>query len=464
LILGILLTPYSGGWLDYFKMLFFAHANYSIKALIPVLLFLNIFHVLDIRYGIRFLILGILLTPYSGGWLDYFKMLFFAHANYSIKALIPVLLFLNIFSLDEKKENGNSIFVWKKYFFLIVYFLLFIISSISTGLYTIVCGVVPILIFLFINMWKKSDFKEIKIQAKLWIGTLLCGIAGLLIHKKVYDGVSPIPDVINADDFISNFLAVIEGMFRVFGALVNDKIPVYSLLGMYYCLKIAFVVAIIVMIIIIILKWTKAVEGYEPSFIAVSIICVNMIILVLGDMRGGNTYVPYRYLFIGVPLLLVALGVALNKYLSDLSNMQGIIMMLFIGGVSIFMLLGNIKTTRDSMMNREYAVEMTDYFKQLDVDSVFIVNDMDTALLCKGIDNSKKYAAYNSEDNSIMLNYNYYYDEKSFDYYGDKNIIAIPNYNVLTDFVSDSVAKHYTYIGETRWLACYKADKIYFNQ
>ena len=214
----------------------------------------------------------------------------------------------------------------------------------------------------------------------------------------------------------------------------------------------------------VIYKWIRGVANYNHYVVFFAVILFNMLILIVGDMRAGNDFIPYRYLFVGMPILLTGMGIMLNRYIVTHNNKQVMPIITVVLIACSYMLIGNFKITNDNLMDKDYIVDMTNYFDTLDVDTVFIADDKDTALMCKAVDDSKKYACYNSEDETITLEINYYNDEKNFSYYGDKNVIAIPNFNKLTDYVSEEIASKYKYIGETRWLACYISDTNYFKK
>jgi uncharacterized membrane protein len=433
----------------------------GISNLIIVCLFVfsiwTIFEILGTGLGVRFWVLAVMLTPYSYEWLDYFKMLFFAHANYGVKALVPILLVLNILTFSGK-EDLCKIAGWKKNFFFALYVIILFITCASTGTYTFICGVAPIFMMQVIALWREADNVRLRTEWPVWAGTFAASLIGMLVYKKIYNSTSPVAGLIKAEDFADNFRSVLVGIYQTFGALMNDDIPAFSVTGIYYCLKIAFVTIIIFVTVAVFVKWFKRTPGYENFVLFAVVYPFNMLILILGDLRGGNSYIPYRYLLIGAPILLVALGTQLEKWLGGLKKQQVLSFMICVCLATGFMLVGNIKITKENMMNKDYVVEMTDYFKTMDVESVFIMNDKDTALMCKAVDDSKKYACYMTETGTFPLEYNYYYDELNFDYYGDKNAIAIPNYSALTDYVSEEVAARYTYVGEVRWLATYVSD------
>ena len=421
----------------------------------------NILTVLHVRIGVRFLTLAVIITPYNYDWLDYFKMLFFAHANYSIKALVPIMLVLCLIAFDDGKF-ADCFSKWKRISFLFIYLSLLFVTCASTGIYTVVCGVVPILFINVFSLWKKRyAFKESVFP--VWAMSGIFATMGIFTYKLIYTGHSPSSSFIKIENFWDNMKDVFVGVFQAFGILFTGSVPLFSKMGLFYLLKIAFVIAMFIVTALVIYKWLRGADNYNYYVSFFSVILFNMLILIVCDMRAGNNFIPYRYLFVGIPILLTGMGIMLNRYLATHNNKQIMPIMSLVLLACSYMLVGNFKVTNDNLMDKDYIVDMTDYFSTLDVDTVFIADDKDTALMCKAVDDSKNYACYNSEDESITLEINYYKDEKDFDYYGDKNVIAIPYYNKLTDYVPEHIADEYEYVGETRWLACYVSDTNFFK-
>ena len=420
----------------------------------------SILRVLHVRMGIRFLTLAVIITPYNYDWLDYFKMLFFAHANYSIKALIPIMLVLCLMAFDDKFKSSFS--KWKRYAFLGTYLFLLFVTSVSTGAYTYVCGVVPILFVRHLSFIKKGYGLKRGLSPVTPLSAIV-SFVGLYIHKKIYTGSSPVTTLVKPEEFLENLREVFVGVFQSFGVLINGNEPAFSKLGLFYGLKILFVIALFIAAIVVMVKWLKNKNNYDYYILFFAVIIFNMAVLIVSDMRGSNDFIPYRYLFIGLPLLLAGVGIMLNRCVSRFGDRKFIPVMSVLLVAFAYILAGNFKETSDNMPEKDYIVEMTEYFDTLDVDTVFIADDRDTAVMCKAADDTKKYACYESEDESIYLERNYYTEEKDFDYYGEKNVIAIPNFNKLSDYVSEKIAGNYRYVGETRWLACYISDTNYFK-
>ncbi len=422
----------------------------------------NILIALHVRIGVRFLTLAVIITPYNYDWLDYFKMLFFAHANYSIKALVPIMLVLCLIAFDDG-EFGDCFSRRKRFFFLVSYLSLLFVTCASTGIYTIVCGVAPIFFVSLFSLWKKRYlFKESVVP--VWAMTGIFATIGVFTYNLIYTGHSPDTEFVKVAEFWDNLKYVFAGVFQAFGIMGHETVPVFSKMWFFILLKTLFVLLIFIVTALVIYKWICGAANYNYYLPFFSVILFNMLILIVGDMRAGNDFIPYRYLFVGIPILLTGMGIMLNRYLATHQNKQSMPVMALIMLACAYMLVGNFKVANDNLMDKDYIVDMTDYFDTLDVDTVFIADDKDTALMCKAVDDSKKYACYDSENESITLEINYYNDEKNFNYYGDKNVIAIPNFNKLTDYVSEDIANEYEYVGETRWLACYKSDTNYFKQ
>ena len=98
----------------------------------------------DISLRWIFSVLILTFTPWAVGMLDYFNMMFYQASQYTVKTLVPLVLILLVFQImkfdfKDRKERGEFIAT------LVTYTILLYSTSLSTGIYTIVCGIFPII-------------------------------------------------------------------------------------------------------------------------------------------------------------------------------------------------------------------------------------------------------------------------------------------------------------------------------
>ena len=133
-----------------------------------------------------FLTLCLVLTPYSFGMLEYFNMMFYGGSCYSLKTLVP-LLFIWIFLLFEKQENSRKEKL-RRAIVLCLYFCFLFITSFSTGLYVMLCGIVPLLCCIVLDIWKAGTWtgRYHREHIGLITGSFIMFGAGYLFHQKFY--------------------------------------------------------------------------------------------------------------------------------------------------------------------------------------------------------------------------------------------------------------------------------------
>nr|MCR5596394.1 hypothetical protein [Lachnospiraceae bacterium] len=267
-----------------------AFLSVGISNLILVALYIfairNIFIAFKVKPGIQFLTLAAIFTPYAFGWLDYFKMLFCAHANYGVKALIPIMLILCMIAYDNRLFK-DSFPRWKRIVFIVLYLFLLFVTCVSSGTYTIICGILPVLMIVVIAWWRKLPERKglskptLVSRYTVWAGTIIASITGLLLYKKVYTGGSKIAPLVKFEDFDFNFRAVLVGFFQIFGGLTSEELPAFSMMGIFFCLKICLAAIFMIIMFVIIVRFVKERGNYEQYMLFGVTLPVNMLILMI---------------------------------------------------------------------------------------------------------------------------------------------------------------------------------------
>lgn len=408
----------------------------------------------DLRYGIRFIVCTAVITPYAYGWLDYFKMLFHAHANYAVKALVPLLLVLYL--LRGKRGFRGK----KETLCLAGYLILYFISCVSSGTYVMVCGVFPVLLVRLIDIWigmkdgAESAVDVIKAVIPVYALTVIAGVAGVLLHKRVYP-FSVAPWLTKKSVFTDNMLAVFRGYYAAYGALTEEDVMSFSAAGVYYCLKCLLVTLLLVFACRVTVRWLKGDVRYRDRVLLCAVFWFNTAILILGDMRYGAADVQARYQLIGlVPLPLVA-GIELQDILKTRSALQETLLMACVTGAAALIACGNTVNVHRNTGYAGYAVEIVEYFGTLDAEAVIFADDRDTAYFCRAIDETKKYGCYQSATRGMERLINSYEWETDPAAYGDKIAYAIPDFSTPEAYFPPEITQGLRYAGATRWFAVY---------
>ena len=109
-----------------------------------------------------------------------------------------------------------------------------------------------------------------------------------------------------------------------------------------------------------------------------------------------------------------------------------------------------------------YVVEFTEYVDTLDVESVIFVTDVDSAVMCKGIDYEHKYGAYLPETQSLYIGICSYYESANGSYYGDRHVLAAIEGTNLYDCMPAEIADQYVKVDKFKWFDIYISEVMMF--
>lgn len=410
-------------------------------------------------------VLCLVLTPYSFGMLEYFNMMFFGGACYSLKTLVP-LLFLWLLLLLEKQDMPR----WEKgmaaaVFFFFLFFLF--ITSFSTGIYVMLCGVVPLFCCMLWKAWRAGTWKGIynRKQTILLVAAVLMFTAGYLLHCRFYGLASRTTmNLTRIENYAINFRACVRGIFDLFGATVSDEVKALSVRGIWYCLKMGFVAMLVGNWLLHLKTWFgEGCRGDMKDFLA-SLPLFNFLILLLADSRyTTNPHIEYRYYLIGAIPLILLLGIRLDEWeKKSCRALQKRVFHIAVWAALLFLMAGNNKSVLERWDRTSYAVELCDYFNTLDIESVFFVDDPNTSNICKGIDGNHKYGTFLSETQRLDLSICSYLDSASGSFYGAGNALAVFVHTVPKDYMPEEIASHYRKVGTIQWFDIYVSDQVWF--
>ena len=411
-----------------------------------------------------FFSISLVLTPYSFGMLEYFNMMFYGGACYSIKALIPLLavLLLQLSVKDDKKHN-KLIYMMV----MIFYVALLLLTTISTGVYAFIVGLLPIFITVGFDIWIDSGWKGKYNLRHLVVGvtSIIVTIVGQLAHSYLYNGTSRMNmKITKLENQAVNLRACFAGVFQLFGAFTSEDINAFSTKGIYYCVKILMVCTLLITCIYNFKACIKKSSIIDiRKMFSISFIYVFSMLVLVDCRYPGNFRIEYRYLLVGVIPLILLLGMQLSIQENTWTKLQRIVVKTICSIVLLILVMGNNISVNKHWDRTTYAVELCDYFNSIDIDSVFFVDDPDTSIICKGLDKNHKYGAYITESNSLYYGICSYIDSQYGWWYGNKNILAVIEGNNIEDVVPDDIALHYRKIGHIRWYDLYYSDNVYFQ-
>lgn len=135
--------------------IFFAYGIADcLGVLLYIYIFRDIFKMLQLPKLVRMIVYVLLLTPYSLEPLGYMPMMFTGAAYYIIKVLIPIML------IDILLKIKLEIPVRRYLHILITYFAAVYLTALSCGLYLLICGLFPIILYELFTVICSGSFKN----------------------------------------------------------------------------------------------------------------------------------------------------------------------------------------------------------------------------------------------------------------------------------------------------------------
>lgn len=417
-----------------------------------------------------YLTLILVLTPYEYGMLDYFNMMFYGGACYAIKTIVPILLLL-VMSLLHKEIYKDKMGKIELVAFGGVYLYLLFATAFSTGIFVVLCGILPIFVWMILEMFIQgsSEYVLKKRIWGVWAITAMVFIVGYLLHNKVYTATSRTNmNLTNMGDFADNFKACTRGVFELLGAITLKDVPVLSVDGIILCVKMVFVSAFLVSLFFNYFKFSntdkeqKTVGIHLKNYLAFMFVWTYMVMFI-ADMRfPGNDYTEYRYFLIGIVPLIVLFGIQLNSLSKIFNEFQKKLAYIVLLVACIILVYGNNKNVMEKWDRSTYAVEFTEYVDTLDVESVIFVLDVDSAVMCKGIDNEQKYGAYLPETQLLYIGICSYYDSAYGEYYGERHALAAIEGTDLYQCMPAEIADQYVKVDKFKWFDIYISETMMF--
>lgn len=408
--------------------------SFALSNIINIALFtyiiITLFKSLRMDYRYAIITLLVILLPYSVGMLDYSNMLFFSAGQYIYKVLVPLCV---ITILDFPCNSKIAYF-----FCIFITALLILLTTTSSGVYTIVCGIFPIFLVRFVYYLGKKTIppKRECISAFVIIVTTVLGVA---LHY--YNGINSSADskiFTNSSDLINNIQKCILDSVNVFGIFPTESIPVISL----SC--ITRIIKLICVLLVFIFGWTAIkdfINIFKSAFLIIdkpySFSSMNIIKAELISLPIINYFIlmltesSRRYLLIGIiPLIILSVITLSNIHMQQWCK--------YLAGIAfcLLMLLTFINFNKEYSFkfNPKTASKIIDLANTYQADNVVffsspwaeITRSMDTNLSC---------ITYVDEENGFV-DYDVYYGHKGLDTFLQNNIVcmeigtefSLPNY------------------------------------
>ena len=149
----------------------------------------------------------------------------------------------------------------------------------------------------------------------------------------------------------------------------------------------------------------------------------------------------------------------LNKVLNDFQKKVAYIVLLL---ACVIVVGGNHQHVVEKWDRSTYALEFTRYVESLDVGSVIFVADRDSAEMCRGIDNERKYGCYIPAEQALGLTNCSYFDATHGYYFDEKHVLAAIEGTDLYQCMPAEIASQYVKVDKFKWFDIYIGEKMLF--
>lgn len=290
------------------KNLFFSYGLVNcLFVLFYVYVYNRVCNDLNLSKLAKYVVMILLFTPYSLNQLGYAKMLFTAAAYYNVKAILSVMALSILLRIYKDHKAVQPVFCGLFYLFLFA-------SGASTMVYALLCCVVPVILFLVIEVMRKNLlFRDGKWNVSFLLrreflfvyGAVIASVAGLLFCKLFNLPINP-PEtnLITVNDFWKNVGSCIAGIYEIFGGLTGGaETPIMSLQGITILICFCIVTLLLGCLIYRVAKMLKQRSAKTETIIIGCFAAVNFLILTLADMTYSGGAFESRYHLL--PMLVV---------------------------------------------------------------------------------------------------------------------------------------------------------------
>ncbi|MBE5837167.1 hypothetical protein [Butyrivibrio sp.] len=350
----------------------------------------------------KFITFCLLFTTYDFGTLAYPNMMFIRGSQYSIKALVPLMLITALTIPENKWRSKDNILL-----FILLYFETFL-TAFSSGVYVFVCGIFPVLLCLFIKSFLNDEkprfrYNIIHMASAVGfsvIGMVLCKAANIPIKS---DGFS----VNNDTTFMDAIGHTISDFFSNFRAFPIHPVQAASIEGLSVALRWGLIAIILCGLFFIPKAFGLKEYGREKDItnlnmrdlaesLLISVFVCNFIILIIIPSRD-------RYQLIGTAALMICAAIHVEKWLSESKDKYRNYMYLAIAMLFLVDSCFSIPTDIRAWLKGERSQYQVDFeregkiievLKEHDIEIAYIYNEEQIRAGLLLIDEDGKYKSY----------------------------------------------------------------------
>ena len=375
--------------------------SFALSNTIFVLIYVGVMFVLfsDKRPLYPILASIFVLVPYSVGMLDYFNMMFFGASQYVIKVLVPLLTIAMLLAYESGSKAKKRVLAG---FALALSF----ITAISSGLYVVLVGILPLFIMYYLYkllMSEKVTWEVVGISAA---DAVLC-LVGMVLNHKIGTAKGNSMVLILAKDIYQNMMSCLIGIWELLGGVSYEAdvaITSFSSIAILIrsCFAILFVVCGVVAISRILRK-----KGNLRASLLMAMIAWNFFVLFHSKTSYGSPTYEYRYhLFTVIPLMLLTTLVLLDGFMQATKVQKMVFAAIGIGALLSVNVVSFYQVIAAPDQNAAYK-ELVNYCDDLDVEYVYLYGDSEGSEITRILSGNNKHYLH-ATDGGASVSHGYY--------------------------------------------------------
>ncbi len=363
-----------------------------------------------------------ILVPYSVGMLDYFNMMFFGGAQYVMKVLVPFILIAML--LEYEKDNSA---VWKRILTGVVLLFSFI-TTISSGFYVLLVGILPIYATYFLYKLLKNEKVSFKVVIIAVINFFL-SFAGIVLNNQLGAAKGNSMVLISVQDVFQNIVSCLIGIWEILGGVSHTvDTAIVSVAGISVLVKSCFAILFVVLSIVAFVRVIRK-KGDLRISLLLAMIAWNLFILFHSKTSYGSATYEYRYhLITVVPMMCLATLILLDGWINLKQNQKVVfagiaaIAIIALNSISFYQII----SAPDK--NEEYK-QLVNYCNNLDVEYVYMYGDSEGSEIARLLSDCKKHYLQ-ATDGGASVAYGYYAKYHAMPLVKEKAVMVVDDPNM----------------------------------
>lgn len=424
---------------------------YGLANCVTVVLISGVLYCLTCQLGLKtegkLLTFILFFTPYVSAYytpndLGYGSMLFYSMGAYGLK--LPICLFLIHLFVEWDEKGVVKTSVWK---YACGFFFLFL-TSVSSGFYVFLFGVVPLIVFVFLrglweDQWGKAHHQSVFF---LVFATFTAVLGKWFCHGVLgFDSMDSDVIWISLPLFFDNVQSIFLGFCQLIGVFPYENgLSVLSYEGILYGIRFLFL-----LLLLGLSGWSCfRKKSNETIFMVIrSVIFCHLLIFTLLYTTYGSVLFETRYLIPMVVMFFLLAAFSFEELLHGKNQSLKGFVVVSLGASLVVMNLSSYQHLSENKTDYGYLKEITEICGEYSGDIVYISGKTEylqvLAANLRAVDFSKVYKYSHDLKTANHWGDYLHYDENG-SYQGDVMLLTTPDYFDLLDpvFRGNFVAEH----------------------